>query len=134
MEKTMNALVALLAVALIGFGLYSIVSVDALGAMTGLSAEGAMGLSEMRAIYGGFVIQGLLLIYALINRSVRTPILMVIGIMWAGYIVMRLVSIALDGFAPAMTPALASEAVVAVILIVAARLARKPVASKSILR
>src|SRR5690554_6152200 len=103
MEKAINALVALLAVALMGFGLYSIVSVDALGAMTGLSAEGAMGMSEIRAIYGGFLIQGLLLIYALMNRSIRTPILMVIGIIWAGYIVMRLVSVALDGFDPAMT-------------------------------
>src|SRR5690606_12311355 len=125
---------ALLALALMGFGIYSIVSVGALGAMTGLTPEGAMGLSEMRAIYGGFLIQGLLLLYALLNHNVRSTILMVIGITWAGYIAMRLVSIALDGFAPAMTAALGSEAVVAVVLIVAARLARKPVRSKSILR
>lgn len=134
MEKVMNALVALLAVALMGFGIYSVVSVGELGAMTGLSTEGAMGLSEMRAIYGAFLIQGLFLIYALMNRSVRATILMVIGITWAGYIAMRVISIALDGFDPAMTAAMGSEAVVAVILIAAARLASKPVSSKSILR
>lgn len=132
MEKTLNALIALLAVTLMGFGIYSVVSVAELTAMTGLSAEDAMGLSEMRALYGGFMVQGLLLIYALINRSVRAPILMVIGIVWPGYIALRLVSIALDGFAPAMKVPLASEAVVAVILIAAARLARQPVVSKSI--
>lgn len=128
MERIMNALVALLGLALIGFGLYSIFAVQALEPMVGLTAEGVMGNSEMRAIYGGFLVQGLLLIYALVTPGVRAPVLMVIGLIWAGYILMRLVSIAFDGFAPALTAALASEAVVVVILLSAAAMARRPVA------
>jgi len=124
MEKLLNGLVALLAVALMGFGLYSVVAVDALGPMTGLSPEGALGFSEMRAIYGSFLIQGLLMFWALARPPVRAPMLMVLGVTWVGYIAMRLLSIALDGFDPAMTPALASEAVVAVVLIAAARTPR----------
>ena len=120
MEKLLNGLVALLAVALMGFGLYSVVAVDALGPMTGLRPDGALGISEMRAIYGSFLIQGLLMIWALARPRVRAPVLMVLGLTWAGYIAMRLLSLALDGFDPAMTAALASEAVVAVVLIAAA--------------
>jgi len=125
MEKLLNGLVALLAVALMAFGVYSLAAVDALGPMTGLSPEGALGLSEMRAIYGSFLIQGLLMFWALARPAVRAPVLMVLGITWAGYIAMRLLSIAMDGFAPAMTPGLASEAVVEVVVIAAA-CARRP--------
>jgi hypothetical protein len=131
MIKILNTLVGLIAVALIAFGFYSVFSVNELTGITGLRPEGALGYSEMRAIYGAFILQGAMMLYGLYNPRLRAPILMIFGLVWAWYVIMRVVSIGFEGYVSALSSAFISETIVALLLIAAGWLAREGSESRS---
>src|SRR3546814_18011062 len=121
MNKVLGVLAGLIGVALIAFGFYAIAATTAVTDMTALMPKGVAGLNEARAIYAGsFWAMGGIILYALFAPQVRRPLLMAIGLIFGGFVVARIISIALDGYAPMLGASIGSE-VVATIILLAAR-------------
>src|SRR3546814_12576770 len=64
---------------------------------------------------------GGIILYALFAPQVRRPLLMAIGIIFGGFVVARIISIAMDGYAPMLGASLGSEVVAPIILLAAAQ-------------
>lgn len=131
MNKMLGALSGLIGVALIAFGFYALLATTAVTTMTALTPQGIAGLNEARAIYAGsFWAMGGLVLYALGSARLRQPLLLAIGVIFMGFVIARIISIAMDGYDPMLAASIGSEIVAAFILIVASRNA--PAASASI--
>lgn len=86
----------------------------------GLKADGLLGLATLRADVGGFFAAGGLFALAGAIRGegrLLTPPALLLGLALAG----RLVTVAMDGYAPAMLPPMVIEAVLVAILLLARR-------------
>lgn len=122
MTKILYILTGLIGIALIAFGFYALVATTAVTDMTALAPRGTAGLNEARAIYAGsFWAMGGIILYALGRPFVRQPLLLSIGIIFAGFVVARFASIGMDGYDPALAASIGSEIVAALILIAASR-------------
>src|SRR3546814_7426557 len=78
--------------------------------MTALMPKGVAGLNEARAIYAGsFWAMGGIILYALFAQKVRRPLLMAIGIIFGGFVVARIISIAMDGYDPMLGASIGSR-------------------------
>ncbi len=122
MNKVLGGLSGLIGIALIAFGFYAVYATTTVTTMTGLAPQGIAGMNEARSIYAGsFWAMGALILYALANVRVRQPVLMTVGVIFAGFVVGRIVSIAMDGYDSMLTASIISEVVAAVILIACAR-------------
>lgn len=122
MNKVLNILSGLTGASLIVFGVYALVATSTVTAMTGLAPQGIAGVNEARAIYAGsFWAMGALILYGLANPHFRPPLLMAIGVIFAGFVVARIISIAMDGYDPMLGAAIGSEIVASIILIAASR-------------
>lgn len=131
MNKMLGALSGLIGVALIAFGFYALLATTAVTTMTALTPQGIAGLNEARAIYAGsFWAMGGLVLYALGSARLRQPLLLAIGVIFIGFVIARIISIAMDGYDPMLAASIGSEIVAAFILIVASR--NTPAASASI--
>jgi hypothetical protein len=127
MNKLLNLLSGFIGVALIAFGFYAVIATPVVTGMTALVPKGVAGLNEARAIYGGsFWAMGGLILYAMIKPLFRQPLLLGIGVIFAGFVVARIVSIAMDGYDPMLAASIGSEIVAAVILIAASRAPTSP--------
>lgn len=127
MRMTTTILCALVGIASLAFAVFSIVSIGQVMPTTGLSINGVKGMSEGRAIYGGMLgAMGGLVLYALVREPWRKPILLSVGVIYAAMVVSRLVSSLLDGFDPGLMQAVATETVIAAILLASAALADAP--------
>lgn len=124
MTKLTNAVCGLIGAALIAFGVYAVADTTAITAMTGLAPQGVGGLNEARAIYAGsFWAMGGLILYALTDPRIRQGVLLAVGVVFAGFLAGRIVSIAIDGYDPMLAAPIVSEIVVAVVLLGASRMA-----------
>ncbi|HQS69331.1 MAG: DUF4345 family protein [Novosphingobium sp.] len=122
MNKLLVGFSGLIGISLIAFGFYAIYATTTVTAMTGLAPQGVAGLNEARSIYAGsFWAMGGLILYALANARVRQTVLMAVGVIFAGFVAGRIVSIAMDGYDPLLTASIVSEVVAAIILIAASR-------------
>lgn len=122
MNKLLVGFSGLIGISLIAFGFYAIYATTTVTAMTGLAPQGVAGLNEARSIYAGsFWAMGGLILYALANARVRQTMLMAVGVIFAGFVAGRIVSIAMDGYDPLLTASIVSEVVAAIILIAASR-------------
>lgn len=122
MNKLLVGFSGLIGISLIAFGFYAIYATTTVTAMTGLAPQGVAGLNEARSIYAGsFWAMGGLILYALANARVRQTVLMAVGVIFAGFVAGRIVSIAMDGYDPLLTASIISEVVAAIILIAASR-------------
>lgn len=122
MNSILRLLCALIGVALILFGFYSLFAIDAVTEMTALTPVGVAGINEARAIYAGsFWAMGAVILHSIAAPATRAPALWAIGAIFVGFILARLLSIAMDGFDPALTPAILFETIGAVILCLGAR-------------
>ena len=122
MNKLLSLLSGLIAVGLIAFGFYALVATTVVTGMTGLVPDGIAGLNEARAIYAGsFWAMGGLVLYALATPGSRQPLLMGVGVVFAGFVAGRIASIAMDGYDARLTGAIGAEVVSAIILIAASR-------------
>lgn len=93
---------------------------EAPAAAMGLKADGLLGLATLRADVGGFFAAGGLFALAGAIRGegrLLTPPALLLGLALAG----RLVTVAMDGYAPAMLPPMIVEAVLVAILLLARR-------------
>lgn len=93
---------------------------EAPAAALGLKADGLLGLATLRADVGGFFAAGGLFALAGAIRGegrLLTPPALLLGLALAG----RLVTVAMDGYAPAMLPPMVIEAVLVAILLLARR-------------
>lgn len=89
-------------------------------AALGLKADGLLGLATLRADVGGFFAAGGLFALAGAIRGegrLLTPPALLLGLALAG----RLVTVAMDGYVPAMLPPMVIEAVLVAILLLARR-------------
>ncbi|KMS58834.1 hypothetical protein V473_09230 [Sphingobium cupriresistens LL01] len=110
--------------ALIAFGVYALVATTAITDITALQPRGVAGLNEARAIYAGsFWAMGGLILYGLGTPRFRQPFLLAVGVIFAGFVAARIISIAMDGFAPMLAASIGSEVVAALALIAASRAA-----------
>lgn len=124
MSKILGALSGVIGFALIAFGIYALVATTAITDMTALDPRGVAGLNEARAIYAGsFWAMGGLILYGLGTPRFRQPLFLAVGVIFAGFVVARIISIAMDGYAPILSASIGSEVVAALILIVASRTA-----------
>ena len=122
MNKILGLSSGVIGVALIAFGFYALFATTAVTAMTALAPQGIAGLNEARAIYAGsFWAMGGLVLYALGSGRFRQPLLLAIGVIFIGFVVARVISIAMDGYDPMLAPSIGSEIVAALILILASR-------------
>ena len=124
MNKILAPLSGVIGFALIAFGVYALVATTAITDMTALEPRGVAGLNEARAIYAGsFWAMGGLILYGLATPRVRQPLLLAMGVIFAGFVVARIISIAMDGYNPILAASIGSEALAALILIAASRAA-----------
>jgi hypothetical protein len=112
-------------VMLIGFGIYALVALEQFMSMTGFTMNGVLGHSEARAIYlGSMIAMGALTLYAVQDAAarsgMRSGILLSVGITFLGFVVGRIVSMIMDGYDPAVVPAIAFEFVTTIVLLTAA--------------
>ncbi|OYX64425.1 MAG: hypothetical protein B7Y89_02095 [Novosphingobium sp. 32-60-15] len=122
MSKLLVGLSALIGMSLIAFGFYAVYATTTVTAMTGLAPQGVAGMNEARSIYAGsFWAMGGLILYGLANVRIRQPLLLAVGVIFAGFVLGRIVSIAMDGYDPLLTAAIGSEVVAAIILLAASR-------------
>ncbi|MDT0509682.1 DUF4345 family protein [Novosphingobium sp. MMS21-SN21R] len=122
MSKLLGGLSGLIGIALIAFGVYAIYATTTVTTMTGLAPQGVAGMNEARSIYAGsFWAMGALILYALTNARARQPVLMAVGVVFAGFVAGRIVSIVIDGYDPLLTASIVSEVVAAIILLAASR-------------
>lgn len=122
MNKLLTFLCGIIGLAMIAFGIYAVFEGAAIGILTALEPRGAAGLSEARAFYSGsFSAMGGLVLYALAKPRVRQPLLMAIGVIWAGYAISRVISFVMDGYFPLFSTSIGSEIVVTIILLAASR-------------
>ncbi len=129
MKMVLRLLSGLIGVALIVFGCYAMVATTIVTDMTALVPKGVAGLNEARAIYAGsFWAMGGLILYGLGSPRFRQPFLLSIGLIFGGFIVARIISIAMDGYDPSLGAAIGAELVATLILIAASR-ASSPVSS-----
>ena len=125
MRLILDGLCWILAALLLAFGAYALLSIEHVMLITGLTITGPTGHSEGRAIYGGaFIAQALLVALALRRPMLRAGILIALGGSYAGFVGARIVSIALDGFDPALIASIVSEVVAAAIMLSAAATSR----------
>lgn len=124
MSRILVLVSGLIGAALIAFGVYGLVATATFMKMTGLVPAGVAGLNEARAIYCGlFWAMGALIFQALVVPRVRQPVLFAMGVLFAGFLAGRIASIAMDGYDPALTPAIVFELVAAIVLLVTSRMA-----------
>ncbi|MGW8204685.1 DUF4345 family protein (plasmid) [Sphingomonas bisphenolicum] len=124
MNKILGPLSGVIGFALIAFGVYALVATTAITDMTALQPRGVAGLNEARAIYAGsFWAMGGLILYGLGTPRFRQPFLLAVGVIFAGFVAARIISIAMDGFAPMLAASIGSEVVAALALIAASRAA-----------
>lgn len=124
MNKIMGSLSGVIGFALIAFGVYALVATTAITDMTALQPRGVAGLNEARAIYAGsFWAMGGIILYGLATPRFRQPLLLAVGVIFAGFVAARIISIAMDGYAPILAASVGSEVVAALILIAASRTA-----------
>ena len=122
MNKLLTLFSGAIGIALIAFGLYALVATIAVTDMTALVPKGTAGLNEARAIYAGsFWAMGGLILYGLCTPGLRQPLLLAVGVIFGGFVVARIVSIAMDGYDPMLGAAIGSEVVATLILIAASR-------------
>ena len=122
MNRVLATFAGLTGIGLIAFGFYAIAATTAVTDLTALTPQGVAGLNEARAIYAGsFWAMGALILLALARPRERHPVLLAVGVIFAGFVVARFVSIAMDGYDPVLAPAIASELVAALVLILASR-------------
>ena len=119
MSAIVRILCAMTGIALVAFGFYALFAIGTVTELTALSPVGIAGNNEARAIYAGsFWAMGGLILHAMAAPAERAPVLWAVGVIFAGFVLARFVSIAMDGYDPALAPAIISEAAAAVILIV----------------
>ncbi|WP_216628552.1 DUF4345 family protein [Sphingobium cupriresistens] len=124
MNKILGPLSGVIGFALIAFGVYALVATTAITDITALQPRGVAGLNEARAIYAGsFWAMGGLILYGLGTPRFRQPFLLAVGVIFAGFVAARIISIAMDGFAPMLAASIGSEVVAALALIAASRAA-----------
>lgn len=124
MNKILGSLSGVIGFALIAFGVYALVATTAITDMTALQPRGVAGLNEARAIYAGsFWAMGGIILYGLATPRFRQPLLFAVGVIFAGFVAARIISLAMDGYAPILAASIGSEVVVALILIAASRTA-----------
>ncbi len=122
MNKILGSLSGVIGFALIAFGIYALVATTAITDMTALQPSGVAGLNEARAIYAGsFWAMGGLILYGLATQRFRQPLLLAVGVIFVGFVAARIISIAMDGYAPILAASIGSEVVAALILIAASR-------------
>lgn len=127
MNKILGSLSGVIGFALIAFGFYALVATTAITDMTALQTTGVAGLNEARAIYAGsFWAMGGLIVYGLATPRFRQPLLLCVGVIFAGFVVARIISIAMDGYDPILAASVGSEVAAAIILIAASRAAPAP--------
>lgn len=95
-------------------GMMGLVSPTTASKVTGLSPSGKLGLSEIRATYGGlFLAMGL---WALISRD--QDVFITVGLAWGGAAAGRIVSVVLDrSFLPKNLGGIVFEAAIAWLLL-----------------
>lgn len=121
MNKVVTGLCGIIGVAMIGFGIFGFFSPHATMQMAGITAPGIQGMSEARAIYGGmFLPMGAIVLCGLFSTH-RAPLLLSVGLTFVGVIAARLVSIAIDGYDPALNQAIISEVVLTAIILLGVR-------------
>lgn len=119
---------AIMGVLLIGVGVYALVALDQFMSMTGFTMNGVLGHNEARAIYvGSMIAMGSLTLYAVQDAAARSGILLSVGVTFVGFVAGRVVSMIMDGYDPAVVPAIAFEIVTAVVLLTAALSRKRPV-------
>lgn len=124
MNKILGSLSGVIGFALIAFGVYALVATTAITDMTALQPRGVAGLNEARAIYAGsFWAMGGIILYGLATPRFRQPLLFAVGVIFAGFVAARIISLAMDGYAPILAASIGSEVVAALILIAASRTA-----------
>ena len=112
----------LIGLALIAFGFYALFAIGSVADMTALVPRGVAGVNEARAVYAGsFWAMGGLILYALACMPVRSPVLFAVGVIFLGFVAARCVSILMDGFDPSLAPAIISEIIVVLILLMTSR-------------
>lgn len=98
-----------------GLGLMGLIRPNAAGAFTSIQPIGILGVSEIRATYGGFFLA--LGAYALYAQS--TAVFAVVGVAWVGASVGRLISVAVDrSYAPKNFGGVIFEFAIGVLLLV----------------
>jgi hypothetical protein len=122
MNKLLGVLSGLIGIALIAFGFYAAYATTAVTTMTGLAPIGVAGMNEARSIYAGsFWAMGALIVYGLTDARIRQGVLMAVGVIFAGFVMGRIVSIAMDGYDPMLTAPIISELFGAIVLLCASR-------------
>lgn len=97
-----------------GMGLMGLVSPHTASTVTNLVPQGKIGLSEIRATYGGlFFAMG---VFALVSRE--PEVFITVGLAWAGAAAGRLLSVGLDrSFSPKNFGGIVFEGVIAWLLL-----------------
>lgn len=97
-----------------GLGLMGLISPASAAKFTSISPVGKVGVSEIRATYGGFFLA--MGVFALFSRE--PEVFITIGLGWAGAAAARLISVLVDrSFSPKNFGGIAFEAVIAWLLL-----------------
>jgi hypothetical protein len=96
------AVIVVAAVFFLGMGVYALVAPAAMIRVFGIVLPEPESRSEVRAVYGGFglAIAGVLAFAAVESSSLRTGILITVGLALAGMAFGRVVSAVIDGRTP----------------------------------
>lgn len=122
MTKLLTVLCLLIGLAMVAFGIFGLLAPLAVLPATGLDAEGVQGLSEARSIYGGmFVPMGAIVLYGLYAPSLRTPLLLSIGLIFLGVLVARAISAVLDGYTAGLNQSIISEVIITFLILAGSR-------------
>ncbi len=96
------AVIVVAAVFFLGMGFYALVAPAAMIRAFGIRLPERESRSEIRAVYGGFglAIAGLLVFAAVESSSLRTGVMITVGVALAGMAFGRIVSAVIDGRTP----------------------------------
>lgn len=112
-----KAILAVVALVHIGFGLWGMSAPDRVAAMFELQPLTSGALGEIRAVYGGLVVAlGVAIGRGAFGGTGARPWLMVAALAYAGLVAGRIVSLALDGASAYTVLALGVEALMAAFL------------------
>ncbi|MEM7322681.1 MAG: DUF4345 family protein [Actinomycetota bacterium] len=117
MNTILQIIIGILAVPLTALGVRSMFLPTNMGDAVGLTPDGIPGLSEIRSVLGGlFFASASMIVVGLVTDE--TTWFLAVAIVMAAAAIGRLVSIAVDGFIPAVVPPLLIEVVIAAVMVI----------------
>lgn len=126
MAKILNALVLVIALLFAGIGLKAAADTDAFLTQFGLAVAQPLGVAEVRCFFGGnFLTWAILLVAGYFRPELRRGFWLSVAIAMIVIVLLRLVSMAVDGMVEFHIGAIAAELAFAAILIAAQRGARQ---------